>query len=207
MPIPSDGAALMNLHWAAYGVLAEQFKTATKPTKFKAVIGYERIIEASVTVKPGAAGAREVTVAVGPLEVHATVDKSGAVTHAEVPSQGIEVKPGTSASAPPVRRKAPGRHRRAAHRHRQPRRPHRRRPVAAAGRVADGEGAGGDRHRRLGPRRPRRQRRRRLALRQLSPARRGARQARRRRPSASTSAASASRRSAPRSRSSASTTS
>lgn len=107
LPIPPGGAAILNLHWAAYGVLASEFKDASSPTKFKALIGKDRIIEATVTVHGAAGGGREVTVAVGPLEVHATVDKSGAVTHASVPMQGIEVKPGTSASAPPVRRKPP----------------------------------------------------------------------------------------------------
>jgi pimeloyl-ACP methyl ester carboxylesterase len=97
----------MNLHWAAYGVLAQRYNGATTPTKFGAILGPNRIIEATVMVKPGAGGAREVTVAVGPLEVHATVDKSGAVTHASVPMQGIEVKPLGSATAPPVRRKPP----------------------------------------------------------------------------------------------------
>jgi pimeloyl-ACP methyl ester carboxylesterase len=105
--IPPDGAALMNLNWAAYGVLASEFKDASTPTPFKAVLGKDRIIQANVTVHGTADGGREVTVAVGPLEVHATVDKAGAVTHAAVPMQGIEVKPGTSASAPPVRRKPP----------------------------------------------------------------------------------------------------
>lgn len=105
--IPAGGAALMNLHWAAYGVLASEFKNASTPTPFQAVLGKDRVIEANVTVHPAADGGREVTVAVGPLEVHASVDKAGAVTHASVPSQGIEVKPGTSASAPPVRRKPP----------------------------------------------------------------------------------------------------
>ncbi|HEX9105403.1 MAG TPA: hypothetical protein VF997_24500, partial [Polyangia bacterium] len=79
--IDAGTAALMNMHWAAYGVLAQQYNGATTPTKFRAIIGAERIIEASVTVRPAAGGAREVTVTVGPLDVHATVDKSGAVTH------------------------------------------------------------------------------------------------------------------------------
>ena len=107
VPIEPGAAALMNLHWAAYGVLAQQFNGATTPTPFKAIIGPERIIAATVKVMPAAGGAREVTVAVGPLEVHATVDKAGAVTHAEVPSQGLEVKPTTSASAPEVKRAPP----------------------------------------------------------------------------------------------------
>jgi len=107
IPIEPGAAALLNLHWAAYGVLAQQFNGSTEPTPFKAIIGKDRIIGATVSVKPAAGGAREVLVAVGPLEVHATVDKSGAVTHASVPAQGIEVKPGTSAAAPPVTRKPP----------------------------------------------------------------------------------------------------
>jgi hypothetical protein len=106
MPIPSDGAALMNLHWAAYGVLAEQFKDATKPTPFKAVIGPERTIDATVTVKPAAGGARDITLTVGPLEVRVNVDKRGAVTHGVVPAQGIEVK-AVAADAPVVRRAPP----------------------------------------------------------------------------------------------------
>jgi pimeloyl-ACP methyl ester carboxylesterase len=107
VPIEPGAAALMNLHWAAYGVLAQQFNGATTPTPFKAILGPGRMIAATVTVKPAANGARDVLVTVGPLEVHATVDKSGAVTHASVPSQGIEVKPATAASAPPVRRAPP----------------------------------------------------------------------------------------------------
>ncbi len=107
VPIEPGAAALMNLHWAAYGVLAQQYNGATTPTKFRAILGPERIIEAMVTVKPAAGGAREVTVSVGPLEVHATVDKAGAVTHASVPMQGIDVKPLQSAAAPPVRRAPP----------------------------------------------------------------------------------------------------
>lgn len=106
VPVPRNSAALMNLHWAAYSVLAEWYKSAATPTPFTAILGPERSIAATVTVKPAAGGAREVTVAVGALEVHATVDKSGAVTHAAVPQQGIEVKPSSSA-APPVKRAPP----------------------------------------------------------------------------------------------------
>jgi len=105
--IEPGAAALLNLHWAAYGVLAQQFNGATTPTSFKAILGPGRIIAATVSVTPAAGGAREVLVAVGPLEVHATVDKSGAVTHASVPAQGIEVKPGSGAAAPPVKRAPP----------------------------------------------------------------------------------------------------
>ncbi|MCA1663346.1 MAG: alpha/beta hydrolase [Myxococcales bacterium] len=107
VPIEPGSAALMNLHWAAYGILAQQFNGATSPTPFRAIIGPGRIIAATVKVVPAAAGAHEITVAVGPLEVHATVDKSGAVTHAAVPAQGIEVKPLGNAAAPPVHRPAP----------------------------------------------------------------------------------------------------
>ena len=107
VPIEPGSAALVNMHWAAYGILAQQFNGATSPTPFRAIIAPGRIIAATVKVVPAAAGAREVTVAVGPLEVHATVDKAGAVTHASVPAQGIEVKPLGSATAPPVRRPAP----------------------------------------------------------------------------------------------------
>lgn len=107
VPIEAGAAALMNLHWAAYGVLAQQFNGASSPTPFKAILGPDRVIAATITVTPAAGGAREVVVAVGPREVHATVDKSGAVTHASVPSQGIEVRPGTAATAPPVKRAAP----------------------------------------------------------------------------------------------------
>jgi uncharacterized protein len=107
VPIDPGTAALVNMHWAAYGVLAQRYNGATTPTPFKAIIGPGRIIQAMVTVTPAAGGAREVLVSVGPLEVHATVDKAGAVTHAAVPAQAIEVKPLSSAAAPPVRRAAP----------------------------------------------------------------------------------------------------
>src|SRR5262249_24633022 len=50
--IPTGSAALMNLHWAAYPVLAEWYKTASTPTPFKAVLGPDRTIDAMVTVKP-----------------------------------------------------------------------------------------------------------------------------------------------------------
>jgi pimeloyl-ACP methyl ester carboxylesterase len=106
VPIPDGQAALMNMHWAAYTVLSEQFKSASKATPFKAVIGPGRTIDAVVTVKPAANGARDILLAVGPLEVHVAVDKSGAVTHASVPSQGIEVK-SVAADAPVVRRLPP----------------------------------------------------------------------------------------------------
>ncbi|HEY2748961.1 MAG TPA: alpha/beta fold hydrolase [Polyangia bacterium] len=105
--IPPGAAALVNLDWAAYAILAEEFKGATTPKPFKALIDPERAIDATVMVKPAAGGAREVTVAVGPLEVHATVDKSGVVTHAAVPLQGIEVAPAKGESAAPVRRGPP----------------------------------------------------------------------------------------------------
>ena len=107
VPIEAGAAALMNLNWAAYGVLAQQFNGATSPTPFKAILDPERMIAATITVKPAAGGAREVVVSVGPREVHATVDKSGAVIHASVPSQGIEVKPASATNAAPVRRAPP----------------------------------------------------------------------------------------------------
>ncbi|MCU1277558.1 MAG: alpha/beta fold family hydrolase [bacterium] len=106
VPIPDGSAALMNLHWAAYSVLAETYKDAAKPTPFKALLGPGRAIDATVTVTRAASGTREVTVLVGPLDVHATVDKSGAVTHASVPSQGIDVKP-AGAATPLVKRAPP----------------------------------------------------------------------------------------------------
>src|SRR5262245_53041983 len=65
--IEPGAAALMNLHWAAYGVLAQKFNGATTPTQFKAILGPGRMIAATVTVKPAAGGAREVLVTVGPL--------------------------------------------------------------------------------------------------------------------------------------------
>lgn len=106
VPIGDGAAALMNLHWAAYGVLAEQYKDAATPTLFRAVLGPDRAVDATVTVTTSPRGDREVTVAVGPLEVHATVDAKGEVTHAAVPLQGIEVRP-ISAAAPVVKRPAP----------------------------------------------------------------------------------------------------
>ena len=107
VPIQPGAAALMNLDWAAYGVVAQQFNGADSPTPFRAILGPGRQIAAMVTVKPAANGDRDITVSVGPREVHVTVDKSGAVTQAAVPSQGIEVKPLGSAAAPPVKRKPP----------------------------------------------------------------------------------------------------
>lgn len=107
VPIEPGSVALMNLHWAAYSILAQQYNGATSPQPFRAILGPGRIIAATVKVTPSAGGARDVTVAVGPLEVHATVDKSGAVTHAAVPAQGIEVKPIASAAAPPLHRPPP----------------------------------------------------------------------------------------------------
>ncbi len=106
VPIPDGAAALMNMNWAAYAVLAERFPNATTPTPFKAILDPVRVINATVKVEHGAGGAREVTVAVGPLEVHATVDKTGAVTHAAVPLQGIEVTP-AGATTPVVKRAPP----------------------------------------------------------------------------------------------------
>lgn len=107
VPVPKDGAALMNLHWAAYAILAEQFKGATKPTPFKAVLGPERVLDATVTVTPAAGGARDITVAIAGREAHATVDAKGAVTHARVADQGIEVKPIGDKATPPVKRGPP----------------------------------------------------------------------------------------------------
>ena len=107
VPIEPGAAALMNLHWAAYGVIAQQFNGATSPTPFRAILGPNRVIAATVTVKPTTNGARDITISVGPREVHVTVDKAGAVTHAAVPSEGIEVKSLGSAAAPPVKRKPP----------------------------------------------------------------------------------------------------
>ena len=106
VPIPDDGAALMNLHWAAYTVLAEKFKNAATPTPFKAVLGPGRVIDAKLAVKPTATGGREVTMLLGERDVHVTLDKTGAVTHATVPSAGIEVRP-ASASTPTVKRAPP----------------------------------------------------------------------------------------------------
>lgn len=106
VPIGDGAMPLMNLHWAAYSVLAEQYKDAATPTPFRAVLGPDRAVDATVTVKKDARGEREVTVAVGPREVHVTLDAKGEVTHAAVPSQGIEVKP-TSAAAPVVKRAPP----------------------------------------------------------------------------------------------------
>ena len=76
VPIDAGSAALMNLDWAAYGVLAQQFNGADSPTPFRAILGPDRVISAMVTVKPAAGGARDITVSVGGVrDVHVTVDK------------------------------------------------------------------------------------------------------------------------------------
>ena len=59
VPIAPGTAALMNMHWAAYGMLARAVQgRARSPTPFKAIIGPNRIIDATVKVVPAAATAR-----------------------------------------------------------------------------------------------------------------------------------------------------
>lgn len=109
VPVAAGAAPLPNLDWAIYGLLAEWYKDARAPTPFTAVIAPGVTRPATVTVAAAAGGARKVTVTLGPTTVEAEVDARGAVTHAVVPSQGLEVKP-IGASAPTVhapRRPAP----------------------------------------------------------------------------------------------------
>src|SRR2546423_4963832 len=44
LPIEPGSAALVNMHWAAYAVLAQRYNGATTPVPFKAIIGPGRII-------------------------------------------------------------------------------------------------------------------------------------------------------------------
>lgn len=90
--LPPGSAPLVNLHWAAYAVVAEWFKDATRPTPFKAVVAPSVTLDGTVQVTPTAGGARKVIVTIATLTVEADVDARGQVTHAAVPQQGLEVK-------------------------------------------------------------------------------------------------------------------
>ena len=82
-------------------------RTRREPTPFKVGAGPDRYgRRRQMTVARGPPARARSPSPSGPLEVHATVDAKGAVTHASVPPQGIEVKP-TAANAPVVRRAPP----------------------------------------------------------------------------------------------------
>ena len=106
VPVAAGAAPLPNFDWAVYGLLADWYKDAHQPTTFNAVVAPGVTVPASVTVTPAAGGGKKVTVTLGPNTVEAEVDARGAVTHAAVPSQHLEVKP-VAAGAPVAHRPAP----------------------------------------------------------------------------------------------------
>jgi pimeloyl-ACP methyl ester carboxylesterase len=111
VPVAAGAAPLPNLDWAVYGLYADWYKDAHAPTTFTAVIAPGVTRQASLTVTPAAAGGKKVMITLGPTTVEAEVDAHGAVTHATVPSQQLEVKPiapgAATVRAPAVHRAVP----------------------------------------------------------------------------------------------------
>jgi hypothetical protein len=85
--------ALENGHWEAYAIAAEWFADATTPRPVKVLLPAQGVtIEATISVTPTASGGRAVAIGLKGLEVVVELDARGAVTHARVPAQGIEVR-------------------------------------------------------------------------------------------------------------------
>ena len=193
VPIPDGSAALMNLHWAAYGVLAEQFKDATDADAVQGACSGR-----TAPSTPRCRWSRR-RAARARSPSPSGRSKSTPPSTPRARSRTPRCRRTGSRSSRSARQRADraaraaGRRGRGAVRRRQPRRQARRRPLAAG--QARQARAGGHLHRRLGARRSRRQRRGHPAHRHLSPARRGAGQSAASPACATTSAASASRRS------------
>jgi uncharacterized protein len=85
---------LENGSWQAYAVAASWFPDAAAPVAVTVLVpGQDARLDGTIQVTPTAGGGKRVKVALKRLEVTADVDASGLVTHAEVPAQGLEVKP------------------------------------------------------------------------------------------------------------------
>jgi pimeloyl-ACP methyl ester carboxylesterase len=97
--IPEGTLALENGHWQAYGIAAQWFADASTPRPVKVLLPAQGVtLDGTIAVTSTAAGGKKVAVELRGLGVVVELDPSGAVAHADVAAQGLEVK---RASEPP----------------------------------------------------------------------------------------------------------
>lgn len=105
--VPAGTLALENGHWQAYALAADEFPDAHEATAVKVLLpGAGMTLDGKIKVTKRPDKSRHVEVTIGPLTVEADVGANGAVTHAAVPLQKIEVKPEGEA-APVVKKRLP----------------------------------------------------------------------------------------------------
>jgi pimeloyl-ACP methyl ester carboxylesterase len=100
--IPAGTVALENGNWQAYALAAEQFPDAKDGVPVKVLLPVSgATIDGQLRV---ADKGRHVEVTLGPITVAADIAMNGAVTHAAVPVQGVDVRP-ENAPAPKLAQK------------------------------------------------------------------------------------------------------
>jgi pimeloyl-ACP methyl ester carboxylesterase len=94
--VPAGTLALENGHWQAYALAAEQYREAKEPVAVKVLLPASGVtVDGKLRV--GDHG-RHLELSLGPITINVDLAANGAVTHAAVPIQGLDVRP---ENAPP----------------------------------------------------------------------------------------------------------
>jgi len=100
--VPPGAVVLENGQWQAFALAAEQYPNAREPVAVKVLVPASGVtMDGKLRVTPRPDRGRRVELELGPLAVEVDLDASGAVTHAAIPLQGVEVRP-AGAQAPRV---------------------------------------------------------------------------------------------------------
>jgi pimeloyl-ACP methyl ester carboxylesterase len=99
--VPPGTLALENGHWQAYALAAEQYPQAREPVAVKVLLPASgMVIDGKIRVTARPDRSRRVELAMGPLAIEVDVGPDGAVTHAAIPLQAVEVHPAGAGDAP-----------------------------------------------------------------------------------------------------------
>jgi uncharacterized protein len=100
--LPAGTIALENGQWQAYAFAAEQFRDAKAPVAVKVLLPASgATVDGTLRVSEKG---RHLELTLGPMMIQVELGADGAVTHASVPMQGVEVRP---ENAPPPVAAAP----------------------------------------------------------------------------------------------------
>src|SRR5581483_6873257 len=106
--LSEDAVALENGNWQAYAIAAEGRSSDGTPRPVQIVVPANgAVISGTLAVDARPDGGRRVELSAANLVVTADLNAEGAVTHASVPSQGVEVLPEGTAPAPVAARPLP----------------------------------------------------------------------------------------------------
>jgi pimeloyl-ACP methyl ester carboxylesterase len=101
--LAADAVPIVNGAFASYALVAERFKDGQPPAPFKLFLAERDLtFDATAQLTKSANGGRRLTIKSSVIELHVDFDGHGAVVHADLPAQKIEVVPGSAARAAPA---------------------------------------------------------------------------------------------------------